>query len=95
MFGIFMSALNAMLGFVLRGALLKFIAFTVLFMIVTEFVKILVTMLPTGAGLSSAFVGIGAGVWYFLDLFAVSTGVPMILAAFATRFIIRRLPVIG
>jgi hypothetical protein len=33
--------------------------------------------------------------WYFLDLFAFSTGLPIIISAFLTRFLIRRLPVIG
>jgi hypothetical protein len=34
-------------------------------------------------------------VWYFLDLFNVTAGIPLLLSAWVTRFIIRRMPVIG
>jgi hypothetical protein len=52
-------------------------------------------MLPSSSSLSGAFGGISSGIWYFLDLFAFSQGVSIILSAFVTRFIIRRLPIIG
>jgi hypothetical protein len=33
--------------------------------------------------------------WYFLDVFMVQTGIAMVVSAYTTRFIIRRIPVIG
>jgi len=95
MFGILISAFNTVLAFVLRSLLVKFVVFFALWFITTEFIAILVPMLPTSAALSSSLGGIPAAVWYFLDLFNVSAGVPILLSAFVTRFIIRRLPVIG
>jgi hypothetical protein len=95
MFGIFMSALGAMLGFLLRSVLVKFFAFFALFFITTEFISILSSFLPDTNSFSNALSGIPSGVWYFLDLFNVSSGIPLLLSAWATRFIIRRLPVIG
>jgi Protein of unknown function (DUF2523) len=100
LFGILMSALRTMLGFMLRSLIVKFVTFFALFFIVKEFVNVLVSsQLYPGATqastLSSAFAGIPASVWYFLDLFSASTGISTVVSAYATRFIIRRIPVIG
>lgn len=95
MFGIFLSALNVMLGFVFRSLIVKFIAFFALFFITTEFIQLVIPMLPGAANLNNAFAAQAPGVWYFLDLFKVGFGVSACLSAFVTRFIIRRIPVIG
>lgn len=95
MFGILLSAGNALLGWLVRGVLVKFVVMVALYWIVAELVGVMVTWLPTGAGLTSAFGGISAATWYFLDLFAFSNGVPLLIAALVTRFMIRRIPVIG
>jgi hypothetical protein len=95
MFGILLSALNAVLGFVLRSVLVKFALYFGLFFVTTEFIPIISTLLPDASALSSSLGGISADVWYFLDLFNVSAGIPILLSAYVTRFIIRRLPVVG
>ena len=95
MFGIFLSALNAVLGFVLRSVIVKFVLYFGLFFITTEFIGLLAPRLPDGSALSGALAGIPAGVWYFLDLFNASAGIPIVLSAWVTRFIIRRIPLIG
>ncbi len=95
MFGIFLSALYAALGFVFRSAVLKFVAFFVLFFVTTEFIQLVVPLLPGTSALTSAFSAQSSGVWFFLDLFKVGFGVSACLSAYVTRFIIRRIPVIG
>jgi hypothetical protein len=100
LFGIFLSALNTILAFVLRSVVVKFVVFFALFFIVKELVNVLVgSGLYPGAtqasNLSSALSGIPESVWYWLDLFSVSTGLSTVVSAYATRFIIRRIPVIG
>ncbi|MEM5426115.1 DUF2523 family protein [Paraburkholderia ferrariae] len=97
MFAILLSAGNALLGFVLRSVIAKFFLYFALYFFVTEAVSFLQSsgVFPSAAALSSAFGSIGADAWYFLDLFGFSTGAPMIVSAFVTRFVIRRLPVIG
>lgn len=95
MFGILLSAGNALLGWLVRGAVVKFVVFMALYWIVFELVSVLVGMLPDSSNLNSAFAGISAATWYFLDLFAFSTGFPLVVSAFVTRFIVRRIPVIG
>lgn len=98
MYGILLSALNAMLGFALRKVVAKALVFGALFFVVREFTQILIDhVFPTnGAGaLDSGFAGLTPEMWYFLDLAAVPLGVPMVLSAYVTRFIVRRIPVIG
>lgn len=95
MFGILLSAFNVVLGFVFRSLIVKFVVFFGLFFITTEFMQIVDGLLPDGSAFSSALGGIPAAVWYFLDLFNVSAGIPILVSAWVTRFIIRRIPIIG
>jgi hypothetical protein len=90
-----LGAANTILGFIFRSVVIKFVVYFALFFIVTEFISLLTPMLPNGSGLSGALGGIPASVWYFMDLFNVSAGIPIILSAYVTRFVIRRIPVIG
>jgi len=97
MFGIFLSAINAALAWLVRSVLVKFVIFFALFFVVTEFVSVLVSqLLPSGdGGLAAAFSAQYSSVWYFLDLFQIPLGVPLVLSAYVTRFIVRRIPIIG
>jgi hypothetical protein len=95
MFGIVLSALNVILGFVFRSLIVKFVTFFALFFVTTEFIQLVVPLLPGASALTNAFAAQAPGVWYFLDLFKVNFGLSACLSAFVTRFIIRRLPVIG
>lgn len=97
MFGILVSAFNSVLGFVLRGVVVKCVVFGALFAVVTGFVAVLQSagLFPSASSLSGAFGGIPAGMWYFLDLFRFDVGIPMVLSAYGARFIIRRIPFIG
>jgi len=68
-----------------------------MYFVTTEFIGVLQSagILPTASSLAGAFGGIGTDVWYFMDLCACSYGIPLVLSAYATRFIIRRIPIIG
>ena len=95
MFGILVSAFNTVLGFLLRSILVKFVFYFALYFVTTEFVAILLSLLPTSSSLNGAFSSIPSSVWYFLDLFQISFGLPLIISTFVTRFMIRRIPIIG
>lgn len=95
MFGILLSAFNVALGYVFRSILVKFVIYFGLFFVTTEFISVIGYLLPNSSSLSAAFGGIPGDVWYFLDLFNISAGVPILLSASVTRFVIRRIPVIG
>lgn len=47
------------------------------------------------ADFSNVLSGISADVGYWVGPFRIGTGVAIVLAAYATRFLIRRLPFIG
>jgi hypothetical protein len=95
MFAILVSAASKVFGFLLGGVVIRYVVLTALFFIVNEFGSLVSGFMPSLGSLSTALGGIPASVWYFLDLFNVSTGIPMLLSAYASRFIIRRIPVIG
>jgi hypothetical protein len=95
MFGILVSAGMRILGFVLGSSVIKFVVFFALLFIVNEFFQIVASMIPQAGALNLALGGIPGSVWYFLDLFNVSAGFSAIFSAYTTRFLIRRLPVIG
>lgn len=100
LFGILLSALQSVLGFVLRSTVVKFVTFFALYFVVTEFVTILInwglfSVSGKSAALSNALFSIPSSIWYFLDLMNFSFGISSILSAYVTRFIIRRIPVIG
>lgn len=95
MFGIVLSALNAILGFLFRGVAVKFLIFTALLFVVQGLVGPLVSLLPSGTNITELYGRLPDGVIYFLNLFMFTEGIKIILIANLTRFIIRRLPVIG
>lgn len=95
MFGIVLSALNVALAWLARSILVKFVVYFALYFCVTEFMGVIASWMPNGQVLSASLGGIPAAVWYFLDLFNFSVGLPAVVSAFATRFIVRRIPVIG
>lgn len=58
----------------------------------------LLAMMPAPGWLDAVpgyFSSLPSGVWWFLNMFNVSTGIAMIISALFIRFFIRRLPVIG
>ena len=82
----------------LREIVLKFVLLTSVLVLVAFLVPKVVSFVSPWIGvssLSSVFTGLPSGVWFFLDFFRLDYGLPLIIAAFATRFLIRRLPVVG
>lgn len=99
MWAILSSALWSFVSWVFRKLIIKFVLYTGLLLFVSEAISYLGEKIPVlksgDGGLSSALSSIPAGVWYFLNVCQFSVGLPMILAAFVTRFCIKRLPIIG
>lgn len=95
MFGILVSAFNSVLAWIVRSILVKFVVFFALYFITTEFVAVITGLLPTSSALNGALSGIAANTAYFLDVFALPSGLSLVVSAYATRFLIRRIPVIG
>ena len=86
------------ISWLIRAVLIKFLVFTSVFMLVALLVPFAIGWLASFIGvgdLTSAFNVLPAGIWYFLDIFRTDFGVPIIISAFVSRFLIRRLPVVG
>lgn len=98
MFGIMISALNMMLGtalsLIFRTIVVKFVFFTCLFLVASEIVSVLTSsgILPSAASVQAGFSMIPPSVGYMLSVFNVYAGASLIFSAYATRFIIRRIP---
>lgn len=95
MFGIILSAINAALAFFVKSVVLKGIVLLILFSITTTFIPLLISLLPNTSGLSNALSFITCEMWYWLEPFQFGNGLAIVLNAYALRFIIRRIPVIG
>lgn len=95
MFGILLSAFNSTLGWIFRSIVIKFGVFFALYFIATGFIGLVTQLIPSPNSLNGVLAGITSGTWYFLDAFKLPQGLSMVLAAYATRFLIRRIPVIG
>ncbi|HCN3200966.1 TPA: DUF2523 domain-containing protein [Escherichia coli] len=83
-------------GFVFKGIVAKFFLFSALFYVTTEFIPIIIDwFLPKSTNLAELFGSLPDAIWYFLNLLQFPLGVPLVISAMLTRFIIRRLPIIG
>lgn len=95
MFAILASAFNAALGFIFRGVIVKFGIMFAAWYIAIELVTAVVSYVPSSAALTSALTAFPPTLWYFLDLMRLDLGIPLMLGALTTRFLIRRIPFIG
>lgn len=95
MFGIMTSVLYGVLGFLLRSIIVKFTVFFALYFVVQEFVPIILDMVNRQLPLLALISSIPDSLKYFFAVFKIIDGINIILSAFVTRFIIRRIPVIG
>ncbi|VVE20449.1 DUF2523 family protein [Pandoraea cepalis] len=97
LFDVFTSAISSALQFVFRAVVIKFGTFFALWFVTTGFVEVLkgTGILPKADALSNAFVSIPPSVWYWLELMAFPEGMPIVLAAMANRFMLRRIPMMG
>jgi hypothetical protein len=97
MYGILISAFNSILGFALRTIVIKFVVFSTLFLIVSSFINYIVkaNVLPMLSNAQSAAGSIPSSVAYMFTIFNVWVGISMIISAYTTRFMIRRIPFIG
>ncbi|EKN4008249.1 DUF2523 family protein [Yersinia enterocolitica] len=95
MFGILLSALNVAIGFVLRTVVIKLIVFFSLYFVVHGFIEVLITILPAKSEVYLLFSMLPDYFYYFINLMKVPEGIKIVFSALLTRFIIRRIPVIG
>lgn len=92
------ALLSKFLGFIFKKAVVKFWALGLLYFIVLDFVPTLISWVGADSLLNNVFAmfnSIPSGVGYFLSAFNLGFGLKIIISAYITRFLIRRIPVIG
>ncbi|MFC1047206.1 DUF2523 family protein [Pasteurella multocida] len=90
------KAFSGILSFIFSSAVLKFLIFGIVFISVTEIVPILIEVfLPDDVDLNGLLSDIPSESAYFLQFFKIDVGIKSILSAYASRFLIRRIPFIG
>ena len=89
--------ISAALAWLARQVLVKFFVLAACFAIVGYFLPMVWSRVQpfTSVNLGDYFGALPAGVWYFLDLARLDFGIPLMMSAIVSRFIIRRLPVVG
>lgn len=89
------AALGEILGFVFKQIVVKFILFTVMYLLLTQLAPLLTSYLPGGVNISALFNNLPSAVLWFLNVSAFDVTFPMVIGAYFTRFFIRRIPFIG
>lgn len=89
-----LSAIFTGLAWLLRSVIIKFVVMFALFWLISELAPVLLSLIPP-ITFGDSFSVLSPGVWFFLDFFQIQNGATMLLSAFVTRFLIRRIPVIG
>lgn len=97
MYGILVSAFNVVLGWVFRGIVIKFVILSAIYYVVTWIAEAVLSQLDISplTGLQTVVNGIPTGILWFMQFFRLDVGLPLVLGAYLTAFIIRRLPIIG
>lgn len=89
------SGFNYFLELLSKVATIKVIVVGAIVAAFEWLVEVVRSFMPDVSILTTAMNAIPDSIWYFLDLFKFGTGVAIIAGAYAVRFMIRRIPVIG
>lgn len=97
MFAIFMSVFNTVLAWIFRGVVIKFVILTALYYVVTWIAESVLGQLDISplTGLQTVINSLPGGILYMMGVFKFDVGLPLLLGAMLTKFVIRRLPIIG
>lgn len=91
-------AFKPILTWIFSTAVIKGVFLTIITALITLLFSLLWDFWPDWATpdfIKNSLNTIPSGMWWFLDLTNISFGMPLVMSALFTRFIIRRLPFIG
>lgn len=89
------ALLSSVVAFLVRTVLVKFLLFTVMYLVVSSVCGYLVSKLPGPSDLNSALASWSPAMWYFADLTLWTQFFPGVISAYILRFAIRRIPFFG
>jgi hypothetical protein len=87
--------ISAAVGWLVKTVLVKFLLFTVMYLIVSAVCGVLISKLPGPGDLNSALASWSPAMWYFADLTMWTQFFPGVISAYILRFAIRRIPFFG
>lgn len=98
MFAILWSAGVAIFNWLLRAVVIKFVAFSVIAYLLSYIIAFMLEKANINDQFStvgSLFGALPSALLFYVGLFRLEIGIPLIIAAYFIRFAIRRLPIIG
>ena len=97
MWDILKSAWNYAFGWIFRGAVIKFTILGAIYYVIAWIAEQVLSVLDISplTGLQTVINAIPSGVLWMLGIFRFDVGLPLILGAMLTKFLIRRIPLIG
>ena len=98
MYAILWSAAVAVFNWLLRAVVIKFVVFSAIAYLLSYIVSYMLSKVTIGdqfSTLGSLFSALPAGLLYYIGVFRLDLGIPLMIAAYFIRFGIRRLPIIG
>jgi Protein of unknown function (DUF2523) len=86
-----------MISWLLRGVVIKSVLFAALFAVLSMLIPFLLSYLLgiTPQTVQDGLGSMSSSTLYFFKAFGLDVGIPVVLSAHATRFLIRRIPFIG
>jgi hypothetical protein len=91
------TLLTSAITWIFRKAVITFFVITAIYVLI-EFLSPLVIRLASNYfnfQLPDFAAGFTDAAWYFMSIFKIDLGLKLAVAAYATRFLIRRIPVVG
>ena len=88
---------NSLIGWIFRLSTIKFVVFGALALLLAPLMTLLMSLVNSSGlnGIPSLVSALPESIRYFIGVFRLDTGLPILVAAYLTRFFIRRLPVVG
>ena len=98
MWGLITGALSWIVKYILGAGSMKWIITSLLLLGLSALITLGTSLLPawfSDANFSNSFSTFTPSLWYFFDYFKLDYAFGLILGAYITRFLIRRIPFIG
>lgn len=92
---VLVGAVNYLFLLFVRVSPIHFIASLVIFFLLNLMIQAVFMFLPNWINLNGVFSYLTPEMWFFLDLLNINLGAPLMITAFVTRFLIRRIPIVG
>lgn len=88
---------SSLIGWIFRASTVKFIVFTALTLVLGPLMALLMQLVDSSglANINGLVQAIPEGIRFYMAIFKFDVGLPMLVAAYLTRFFIRRLPIVG